>query len=56
MLTFLIVTISSLLCINGFTIQPKILNGVQSDPDDFPYFVHIIHLAGDCSAVLISDK
>lgn len=41
---------------HGFKLQPKIVNGVESDPEDFPFFVRITDATGICSASLISDR
>lgn len=42
--------------INGFNIEPRILNGIVSNTAEFRFFAHITHAKSRCSAVLISDK
>lgn len=42
--------------INGFKIQPKIIDGILGDVSEFPFFVKL-DLADDvCSGTLISDR
>lgn len=55
-LTFVVVTVLQIVHINGFTIQPKIINGVLSNPADYPFFVDITSIWGYCDGVLINDK
>lgn len=40
----------------GFNIQPRIINGILSNPTDFPYFVYFKTSSHYCSAVLLSDR
>lgn len=40
----------------GFKIQPRILNGIKSNPQDFPFFVYLDMETGECSGSLISDR
>lgn len=42
----------------GFEIQPRIINGVVSNPSDFPYFVSLVAKGNNkfCGGTLISDK
>lgn len=41
---------------NGYAIEPKIVNGIESHPEEFPFFVNIIHPRMVCGAALISDR
>ena len=45
---------------NGFTIQPRIVNGVLSNPEAFPFYVFLFkgdgRQAATCGGTLISDK
>lgn len=41
---------------DGFTFQPKIINGIVSNPSDFPFFVGIQMGNSRCSGSLISDR
>lgn len=50
------VALLSLACVHGFAIQPKIVNGIISNPSDFKYFAAIRTSSSMCSGVLISDK
>lgn len=42
--------------IQGYSVQPRIINGILSKPSDFPFFVHISFEDSRCSATLISDR
>lgn len=38
-------------------IEPRIINGIRSDPRDFPYFVSIVfNNIGVCGGSLLSDR
>lgn len=55
----LVFPIFSLLALgNGFTIQPRVVNGVLSNTTNFPFFVMIEQVMPPtrCSATLISDR
>lgn len=49
-----------IICGNAFTIQPKIVNGVQSDPKSFPFYVFLLMQNGNsasaCGGTFISNK
>lgn len=46
--------------IHSFNIQPRILDGLINDPEDFPFFIAISRRVGDRfllgSATIISDR
>lgn len=41
---------------DGFTIQPKIINGSLSNPELFPYFVRLDSDAGTCGGSFLNKK
>lgn len=43
---------------HGFEIQPRILNGIESNPRDFPFFVNLVGANSNkiCGGTLISNK
>lgn len=52
----LILVLAPFISINGFTVQPKIVNGDLTDPSELPWFVHIKSREASCGATLISDR
>lgn len=41
---------------HAFHVQPKILDGIESDPSLFPFFVKMEHLTFLCGGALISSR
>lgn len=46
---------------DGFSLQPRIVNGIRSNPADFPFFVLLlVHYPNGqgqlCGSTLINDK
>lgn len=41
---------------HGFKIQPRVINGIESIPSDFPFFVSLQALGYRCGGSLISDR
>lgn len=40
---------------HGFEIQPRIVNGIESEPSDFPFYAFLDLESQDCGGTLISD-
>lgn len=56
MCRLLVFSILSLVVItSGFGIQPRIINGIESAPSEFPFYVHV-RGNSNCGGSLISDK
>lgn len=45
---------------NGFKIQPRVHNGIESDPTNYPFYVHVRQFDGDnvyeCGGSLLNDR
>lgn len=41
---------------HGFHVQPKIVNGIESNPSYFPFFVNVENTEYRCGASLISNR
>lgn len=52
----LILAVISFVSIDGLNIQPRIINGILSNPTDFPFFVYVSNCFSHCSATLISER
>lgn len=52
----LILVIAPFICIDGYTVQPRIINGNLTNPEGVPWFAHININDFNCGATLISDR
>lgn len=41
---------------HGFSVQPRMVNGIPSNPEDFPFYVIMDAGHGTCGGSLISDR
>lgn len=53
---FFIFAILPLAYIHGINIQPRIIDGYISNPENFPFFTFVLTNEGNCGATLISDR
>lgn len=53
---YILAVVPFIVTIDSFSIQPKIVNGIVSNTDDFSFFVYIHHGDKQCSGTLISDR
>lgn len=40
----------------GFKIQPRVINGIESIPNDFPFYVSLQNKVYRCGGSLLSDR
>lgn len=53
---YILAVLPIIVTIDGFIVQPRIINGIASNTSDYPFFVYIRFGGAYCSGSLISDR